>query len=302
MRITVIHNPEAGDCRPTQTELLAALRAAGHRPQYQTTHAGEQVVVQEPGDVALVVGGDGTLRRVALALHGRDIPIVLLPAGTANNMAATLGLDGNLDACVRRLSAGRQIGIDVGTSHGQWGEHRFIEGCGFGVVPQLIDIIERYTTEVPHRDRAAELRRDLGVLERVVALSPAFDCELDSDGAARTARLLALEVMNIRNIGPALPVAPFADPADGLLDIVWIEEAQRGDLVAAVRAWRDRPDAHEWTALFSHVRAAHARVRCMRTLAHVDDRVWPEPGRRHDGEEPLDISFGVDAGTLPLLI
>lgn len=306
MRVTVVHNPEAGTGAPARAELLAALRSAGHDPHYIATRAGDELVVQEPGAAVLVAGGDGTLRQTAFALRGRDVPIVLLPTGTANNMAGTLGLDRDLDACVRRVSAGRRLAIDIGTSRGAWGDRAFIEGAGFGVVPELIDIIERYAHGTTTRDLAAELRRDLDVLERVVALTPAFDCTVDVDGRSRDLRVLALEVMNIGRIGPALPVAPSADPADGLLDIVWVEEAARSRLLSAVRGWQDRsmggPFAEEGDTPFHRLRAPSVRVRCANALAHVDDRVWPSRSQRRARQHALDVSFGVEAGTLPLLV
>lgn len=302
MHITVVHNPEAGAGRPTRAELLAALRAADYECRYQTTH-GDRLVVQDPGDAVLVVGGDGTLRQTVLALRGRDVPIVLLPAGTANNTACTLGIDVGLDSAIRRLTAGRPRAIDVGTSHGTWGDRPFIEGSGFGVVPELIDIVEGYAQDFGH-DVADVLRRDLALLESIVALTPPFDCVIDADGKTHTARLLALEVMNIRFIGPRLPVAPDADPTDGMLDVAWVEEGERDLLRASIRDWRDGDDQGEQrrTTPFNRLRAAEVHVRCASPLAHVDDWLWPPPPLRRGRHQPLELQFGVSAGTQCLLI
>ena len=44
------------------------------------------------GDAVIVAGGDGTVGKVAKRLAGTDVPLVVLPTGTANNIARSLGI------------------------------------------------------------------------------------------------------------------------------------------------------------------------------------------------------------------
>jgi diacylglycerol kinase family enzyme len=48
--------------------------------------------------------------------------------------------------------------------------------------------------------------------------------------------LLGLEAMNVRELGPNLPLAPDADPGDGLLDVVLVRSHDRDALAAYVAA------------------------------------------------------------------
>ena len=87
MRVTLIHNPQAGDDdNPVLDELLMLIRAAGHSVTLQSSKSDQlEKTLEDPGDLLAVAGGDGTVGAVACRLIGRRIPIaVILPLGTAN--------------------------------------------------------------------------------------------------------------------------------------------------------------------------------------------------------------------------
>lgn len=93
----IIFNPTAGTFRPHKLERVQrALHGHGVRAHLLATeragHATE--LAREVGGVARVAafGGDGTLNEVANGLLGRPLPLVFLPAGTANVMAWELGI------------------------------------------------------------------------------------------------------------------------------------------------------------------------------------------------------------------
>src|SRR5689334_25394886 len=93
-RVTLIHNPNAGDERqPSAGQLQALLKEAGYKVRYQpTAESGWEKRLKRPTDIVAVAGGDGTVHKVARRLIGTDIPIALLPMGTANNISKTLGI------------------------------------------------------------------------------------------------------------------------------------------------------------------------------------------------------------------
>src|SRR6516162_7086478 len=94
MQVTLIHNPDAGDDQqPSGGELLGLIRRAGHTVRYRSSKGENwRSALEESCDIVAVAGGDGIVGNVAKHLIGRRIPIGVLPLGTANNVATTLGL------------------------------------------------------------------------------------------------------------------------------------------------------------------------------------------------------------------
>src|SRR5690349_359180 len=92
MRITLMHNPKAGHGRHDKRELMHALDKAGHKALYQSTKEdGWKKALKKETDLVLAAGGDGAVGKVAARLVDTGIPLAILPLGTANNLARTLG-------------------------------------------------------------------------------------------------------------------------------------------------------------------------------------------------------------------
>jgi diacylglycerol kinase (ATP) len=296
MQVTIIHNPGAGDAELSRGALLQAVREAGHVATYQSTKSPDYPsAVQEPGDVVLVAGGDGTLRRVALELHGRRTPVALLPLGTANNVAESLGISGGLHDCIRRLTAGEPQRFDIGRCSGARGDRLFVEGAGLGVIPELIRVMDKYDRGTDSGDgREGALQRAAAVLQQLVLLLPAFDCTVRIGGEALAMRLILLQVMNIPRIGPGIPIAAAADAADGELDVVWVAESGRDRLHAALQRYA----AGETAVLeCGHRRAAEVVVTSNAPRMHIDDKTF----RLKKGAQ-RGVTFSCEAGRLTLLV
>ena len=102
MQITLVHNPEAGDASHTRRQLTRLLEDQGYRVAYQSIKESDwERGLTEPGDFVVVAGGDGAVAQVARALVARAVPIAILPLGTANNVARTLGIDGSVERLIR---------------------------------------------------------------------------------------------------------------------------------------------------------------------------------------------------------
>ena len=93
MRVTLIHNPTAGeDAQPARDDLLRLLCSTGHVIFYQSSKEKSwKQALHEPCDLVVAAGGDGLVGKVAKRLIGRQTPLAILPLGTANNLARTLG-------------------------------------------------------------------------------------------------------------------------------------------------------------------------------------------------------------------
>jgi YegS/Rv2252/BmrU family lipid kinase len=64
---------------------------------------------------AIAVGGDGTVNQVAKSIIGTDIALGIVPAGSGNGLARTLGLSMNVEEVIKQIAEGKQVKIDHGT-------------------------------------------------------------------------------------------------------------------------------------------------------------------------------------------
>src|SRR5260370_1350848 len=117
VRITLIHNPGAGRQHADDAAKLEKfLRDHGHEVRYQSAKEdGWKRALKKPADLVVVAGGDGTVGKVARRMVGRGVPVGVLPSGTANNIARTLGLlDRPFEELVRAWERPRRGKLDAG--------------------------------------------------------------------------------------------------------------------------------------------------------------------------------------------
>jgi diacylglycerol kinase family enzyme len=83
----------------------------------------------------LIYGGDGTVRRVVRMVYQQDIevPLGVLPGGSANVYVQFLGLRGSLDSILETFLLSRERSMSVGFMNG----HIFILGAFFGTIAQI---------------------------------------------------------------------------------------------------------------------------------------------------------------------
>ena len=90
MDVTLIHNPSSGDKNHSAERIRSRIEDAGHRLTYRSV--ADQDWDDDLGrqtDLVVVAGGDGTVGEVMKQLAGGATPLAILPAGTANNIAAS---------------------------------------------------------------------------------------------------------------------------------------------------------------------------------------------------------------------
>lgn len=231
----MLHNPKAGDSTPTPEELQAALEACGCTVTYCSKEDDDYKEALAQGwDLIAVAGGDGTVAKVARGLRDRSTPIAILPTGTANNVARSLGLRGSALELAARLQDAPFRPLDTGRAEGPWGKRGFIEAVGFGAVAEAI---KSSGPKPPLEHRIASGRREL--CNAIAEAKPrAFTVKVDDETIE--GKFLLVEVLNLSFSGPRLPFAHLARPGDQLLDVVLLTEEQRD----AVIEWiREKPEA-----------------------------------------------------------
>ena len=154
----------------------------------------------------VAAGGDGTAYLVADQLAGTDVPLGILPLGSAMNMARALGIPRDLEGAAAVLATGHERAIDVGDAAGR----RFYEAVSIGLSAQILGAAHALDT-----GRYGSILELIGVLRRTRRVR----FRLRADGQLFDHRAIAAVVANMPYTGLALDVAPDARLDDGMLDV-----------------------------------------------------------------------------------
>lgn len=268
----LLHNPKAGEKSLTKKELTAFITEKGWDCRYSSTKGKSFSAIHPETDFIIVAGGDGTLRKAAEQIFERKLiekklPIALLPMGTANNIAKTLGITGELPFLIESWYHNNKKAFDIGKIEGLPGYAFFLEALGAGVFPKLIkemDADNAISIETPEQ----EMKRALQKLYAIVLSYEAKSGKISIDENTYSGKFLLIEIMNIKSIGPNLMLAPQADPGDGELDIVLIYEHERQKLADYVLA---RIEEEKKPFPFDAIKGKRVSVSWNNSHLHVDD-------------------------------
>jgi diacylglycerol kinase family enzyme len=287
----LIHNPGAGDGQDVRA-LARLIADAGHDLHFRSSKQDWEPLLDEPADLVVAAGGDGTVRKVALAAARRGLPFAAIPIGTANNIAKTIGLVGDAAELIETwtTSPRAEQPFDLGEAAAPWGRERFVEGVGAGPVADLISREDEIAADATLLGRATD--RALHLFAELVREAPLRRWQVSADGADLSGEYFALEVLNIRFVGPNLPLAPEAFPGDGLLDVVLLGKHDREPLLAYLES-----RLHLASGQLPKLRTVRARQVAITGPAgvrwHLDDRNWPSA---EPPDEPATLTVRCLAG------
>lgn len=301
--IAIVFNPTRVE-RSALEDALAAREEPVVVEWYETTveDAGQGVTRQALADgceLVVAVGGDGTLRDVAAALAGTDVPLGIVPQGTGNLLARNLGIGlGNMRAALARAIDGDDAPLDIGRIelHDRGDEFIFLVMAGFGIDAQMLA-----ETDEAAKERAGWLAY-VGALGRAMAATDVVEATIvfDADPPVSEPTHTVL-IGNCGSVQGGLRILPDAEPDDGLLDIVlvggegpeglqWLDALKSVVWDNGIRRAVTRDDSAVDTATTRHRQAVSVRV----TL--------PEPQPFEiDGEEvgkTADILATIQPGAL----
>jgi len=178
----------------------------------------------------IVAGGDGTVNDVVNGLGRAGFPdgvtLGLLPAGTGNDLAATLRIPENPDLAKDIILQNRVRKLDVARVRSEGvGERFFINVATGGLGAEISDANEgefkKRWGKLSYLRASLEVAKDFDVRELTLYL----------DGEPRALRAVNVVVGNCRYAGGGWLAAPKANPEDGLLDVVIIETLGMADLL-----------------------------------------------------------------------
>lgn len=295
--VKVFHNPTAGDGDHSRQELIQQIEKAGYDCSYSSTKKDDiEESIPDSADIIALVGGDGTVRKLAAYLLEKPLrekpgPIGLLPAGTANNIARTLGIKGTQKEIIGRWSNEDRRAFDIGRVSGVDKSPFMLEALGFGVFPKLIK--EMKERKEKSDDPEEELEDALTRLHDIILEYKTRECTIILDDRIYSGKYLMVEIMNIQSLGPNLNLAPSADPGDGELDVILITESQREQLAAYIK--RRMKKGKDEPFFFTPLKAKKVRVSWNGSLVHIDDQLVKI-------EKSEEIGIDVVQGVLDFLV
>ncbi len=277
MRVTLLHNPTSGDASASAEELEAILADAGYQVRYQALPGEWKTDLEDPGDLVVAAGGDGTVAETLTALAGRGVPVAILPFGTANNIAKSLRIVGETAQIVAGWQEREPEPLDLGlaASAGATASAApFVESAGGGAFADLIRRGKRHV-EVAGSLVGRETARALYLLGTILAETAPVQWGVELDDVDVSGDYVAVEALNVRFAGPNIPLAPDADPGDGLLDVVLVDDAGRAQLDRYLRERLEHGSAR--LSGLTVRRARRVRLSVPASVPfHLDDRLWPD--------------------------
>jgi diacylglycerol kinase (ATP) len=273
-RAALIVNPTSGGGRGWRVVGQAAplLRQAGLVPEVVMCTNGD-----EPGVLArqvaaaghrlvVAVGGDGQAAAVAAGLVGSDTTFAMLPAGSANDYARTLGMPrGNVAGAVDAIAAGRTAHVDTIRVKVAGRERYFLNVVGTG-----------FDAAVAARAERIPLFRGAGrYVLALIAELPRFKAAtitLDIDGATRELRAMMVAIANGVSYGGGMRVAPSATLDSGRLEVCVVGEISKPEFLRAFpRVFRGTHVTHRAVTMLS---GREVRLAADRPLRLIGDGEW----------------------------
>lgn len=236
MRAKLIFNPVSGAAGESPVQLMdviSEMQAWKLVPEAYLVEPGSDLpaLVQNAFEdgirMFVVCGGDGTIDVMAGALAGTNATLGIIPTGTQNNVALSLGIPpADIPAAIALLRTGKRIKVDMGLAEFGAIKRSFLEVCSVGLLSALFPSAD----DIQH----GNLTRVGDFLATLVASSPAeMHLVLDGKQEINTVCHAAL-VSNLPYIGPHFQVGTPASVNDGLLDVLLFADLSKMDLVGYI--------------------------------------------------------------------
>jgi diacylglycerol kinase family enzyme len=232
LRAKLIFNPIAGAARSTPVEIVDVIH------EMQAWNIVPETYLVEPGiDLPAVVkdalakgirlfvvcGGDGTITSVARTLAGTRATLGIIPIGSQNNTALSLGIPDDIPAAIAILRSGRRIKVDMGMVTCEGITTPFLEEVSIGLVSTLFPSADN----IQHGNLAR-----IGDFLKTLAAAPPAEITLTLDDGRKMHDLgHVVLVSNMPYIGAHYMVGSATSFKDGLLDVLFFADLSKLELL-----------------------------------------------------------------------
>ena len=210
----VIHGTRAAD--PALRAAVLDVRATGHQVRpHVTWERGDaerlaRYAISLGTDAVVAVGGDGTVNEVANALLASEVPLGIVPLGTANDFARQADIPTDPRAALEMVLTSSPERIDLGELDGR----AFVNVSTAGFGAELTA-----DTDAGSKERLGPLAYALTGVKRLVANNPVRRARFSGPDFSVELEYLVFAVGNARATGGGVEISPLATLQDGLLDL-----------------------------------------------------------------------------------
>ncbi|MBD1930901.1 MULTISPECIES: lipid kinase [Cyanophyceae] len=237
-RALLLVNRHARRGKEALSQAFSKLKELGFDLQEESTEKPKQLpdIIRrwsDRVDLVIVGGGDGTLNAAVDGIVDTQLPLGILPLGTANDLARTLAIPEALDEACQVIANGTQQRIDLGWVNGK----HFFNVASLGL---SVQITKQLTKEIKQR---------WGVLAyavtaiRVVGRSRPFLAEIRSNGESIKVKTVQIAVGNGQYYGGGMKIAEDAAINDQRLDLYSLEIERAWEIIPLLPAMKQGQQA-----------------------------------------------------------
>jgi len=257
-KVKFIYNPKSGDNRILDAldDIIAIYQRKGYTiiPFRLTFDYDDDDIIgdlDETYDHVLLAGGDGTVNHLVNLMKCRniDVPVAVLPTGTANDFAKLLGVPTDLAAACKLILNGEVASLDLGKVNDRYFVNVFSSGL-------FTDISQRTPTALKNTlGKLAYYMSGIGELPNFRKMQIRVE---EQGKEVFNGSALMMFVFNGQTAGN-LKIAYLSDATDGLLDVLIVKGDNIVETIRTVTTFLRRPNDH-YPKDIVHIRSCDMQI------------------------------------------
>lgn len=171
--------------------------------------------IEEDYDAVIIAGGDGSASQMVTLLQEKniDLPLGIIPAGTANDFASFLGMTQSIEESIKRILDWNIKEIDIGKINDEY----FLNVCVGGIISQI-----SHGTETEMKNKLGKVAYYLQGLRELPKIR-SMELKIETSDKTIEGEFLGFFIFNSKDAGGFKNIAKLASVDDGLFDLLAVK-------------------------------------------------------------------------------